>query len=71
MDNNDRHVLLSEGNVTPSIAYESITGLLESIREADDRIMDNGFELTKRALSELKLISKELKLISQNLRRLS
>ena len=70
MKNNQQITVQPEGSVTPAIAYEKITSLLESEDERDERIMVNGFELTKMILSELKSITQELKLISQNLRRL-
>ena len=56
---------------TPSETYRSICDLLKELRNRDDRIVTNSFELLKRIHSEMELISKDLKLISQNLRRLS
>ena len=64
MKNNREITIQTEGNVTPAIAYKSITDLLQETRKRDERIMVNTFEL-------LKSIRSELKLISQNLRRLS
>ena len=63
----------TEENVTPVKAYKLLTGLLDDMRDRDDRndrIMADGFELFKGTLSELKSISQELKSISQHLRRL-
>ena len=70
MDNNQSYLLNITGDITAAEVYESITSLLEARSERNDRLMSNGFELSKMTLSELKSITKELKMISQNLRRL-
>ena len=51
-------------DVTPALAYESLTNLINAMHESDDRLKTNTFEVLKRIRSELNLIS-------QNLRRLS
>ena len=48
-------------NVTPEGLYESITSLLESMTDRDDRYRENTFELFKRTLSELEKISQSLR----------
>ena len=55
--------------MTAAEVYELITSLLEARSKRNDRLMSNGFELSKMTLSELKSITQELKMISQNLRR--
>ena len=51
-------------DVTPALAYESLTNLIKAMHESDKRLKTNTFEVLKRIRSELNLIS-------QNLRRLS
>ena len=69
MDSGQQIVATIE-NASPSETYKSICSLLETLRDRDDRIVTNSFELLKRIHSEMELISKELKLLSENLRRL-
>ena len=63
MKNGQQFTINITGDGTPSETYDSITHLLKEMRESEERDIDNSFELLKRILSELNLIS-------QNLRRL-
>ena len=64
MKNSQQIILQPEDNVPPAIAYESITGVLASMREREDSHIKNEFELFKSALSELRLISQNFKTLS-------
>lgn len=63
MKNQKEINVVAEDNVTPTLAYESLTNLIKAMHERDNRFENNKIELLKR-------ISSELKLVSQNLRRL-
>ena len=61
MKNGQQLVINDTRDGTLSKTYDSITRLLEVTRKAEDRITNDSFELLKRILSELKLISQNLR----------
>ncbi len=64
MKNNQQIIFQPEDNVPPAVAYESITSMLESMRERDDKLVKSELELFKSALCELRLISQNFKTLS-------
>ncbi len=64
MKNNQQIIFQPEDNVPPAVAYESITSMLESMRERDDKLVKSELELFKSALCELRLISQNFKPLS-------
>ncbi len=61
MKNNQKIIFQPEDNVPPTIAYKSITDMLESMRESEDRLIKKKLELFNSVLSELRLISQNFK----------
>ena len=64
MKNSQQIIFQPEDNVPPAVAYESITDMLESLRERDDKLVKSELELFKSALCELRLISQNFKTLS-------
>ena len=64
MKNSQQIILQPEDNVPLATAYESITGMLESMREKDDKHIKNALELFNSVLFELRLISQNFKTLS-------
>lgn len=64
MKNSQQIIFQPEDNIPPAVAYESITGMLESMREKDDKHIKSALELFKSVLSELRLISQNFKTLS-------
>ena len=61
MKNNQQIIFQPEDNVPPATAYESITDMLESMRESEDRLIKKKLEVFNSVLSELRLISQNFK----------
>jgi precorrin-6B methylase 1 len=61
MKNNQQIIFQPEDNVPPTIAYESITEMLESMRESEDRLIKKKLDLFNSVLSELRSISQNFK----------
>lgn len=61
MKNNQQIIFQPDDNVPPAIAYESITDMLESMREKEEKHRKRKIELFKSALSELRAISQNFK----------
>ena len=64
MKNNQQIIFEPEDNVPSAVTYESITGMLASMREKEHKRKKSEFELFKSVLSELRSISQNFKTLS-------
>ncbi len=61
MKNSQQIIFQPEDNIPLAAAYESITGMLEAMREKEDKRIRKELEIFKSVLSELKSIAQNFK----------